>query len=360
MIWLSFAAVLAALTLPPAVLLMQRKVRQARTAAELQILAPGGIAEQTFVSVGGIDQWISIRGEDRENPALLILHGGPGCSYSIFTPHLRGWEKHFTLIQWDQRGAGKTFARSGRRASAPMNFDRLALDAVEVAEYARRRLGKQRLFLMASSLGSVFGIQVAQRRPDLFDAYIGTDQNVGLIRARSENHQQLLARLRSLGLIKGARTVERIGANPAYWSPSDYEAIARWTMRSDTAGFKPTMKLLKDAVWNAPGWSFRDIRAFVAGMRFSLQQLLPDITRYDAWKQDLHFQIPFFILQGERDVLTTPNEARALFQDVTAPIRSFSLIPDAGHFAAFQQPNEFLKQLLIHVRPLAQVPVRTP
>jgi pimeloyl-ACP methyl ester carboxylesterase len=128
-------------------------------------------------------------------------------------------------------------------------------------------------------------------------------------------------------------------------------------MKSDPPGFRRTMKLLKDAVWYAPGWTLNDIRAFVAGMRYSLQQLFPEIVRYDAWNAGLRFAIPFFIFQGADDVLTTPNLAESFFHDVIAPVKRMALIPDAGHFAAFMQPDRFLRELLTDVRPLAEAPI---
>ena len=125
-------------------------------------------------------------------------------------------------------------------------------------------------------------------------------------------------------------------------------------MKSDPDGFRRTMKLLKDAVWYAPKWTLRDIRAFVAGMHHTLEKLLPEIIRYDAWKQGTHFEIPFFIFQGEDDVLTTPKLAETFFTDVVAPVKRMTLIQGAGHFAAFTQPNKFLRELLVDVRPLAE------
>jgi pimeloyl-ACP methyl ester carboxylesterase len=165
-----------------------------------------------------------------------------------------------------------------------------------------------------------------------------------------------MERLRVLGLRKGLEALERVGPDPASWSPDDYNTVARWTMKSDPHGFRRTMKLLKDAIWNAPGWTLKDIRAFAVGMRYSLEKLLPEIARYDAWKQGTRFEIPFFIVQGEDDVLTTPELARVFFNDVVAPVKRMALIQDAGHFAAFMQPDQFLRELLIDVRRLAEVP----
>ena len=242
----------------------------------------------------------------------------------------------------------------GPRECGEISFEQLTRDGIEVAEYVRERLRKERVFLLASSLGSTFGVSVAIRRPDLFYAYIGTDQNVGMRRGREEEFREVRERLRALGLAKGVKALERAGADPAHWSPDDYNRVAQWTMKSDPPGFRRTMNMLKDAVWYAPGWGLKDIRAFVSGMRHTLKALLPEIVGSDAWMQGTRFDIPFFIFQGKDDVVTTPKLASMYFNDVVAPQKRMALIPNAGHFAAFLQPDEFLRELLVDVRPLAE------
>jgi pimeloyl-ACP methyl ester carboxylesterase len=337
-------------------LLIQRKIHQTKIASKLVIHNPDGIVEERFVRIGSIEQWVGIRGEDRSNPVLLIIHGGPASSYSIFTPLLRGWEQHFTLVQWDQRGCGKTFARNGPHATGTISMEQFVRDGMELAEYIRGRLNKDRLLLLASSFGSTFGVEMARRRPDLFYAYIGTDQNVGMVRGREQIHTELLQRLREAGLSKGLREIERIGTDPTKWSPEDFTKVAQWTMKSDPRGYRHTMKLLKDAVWYAPDWTLRDMRAYVAGMKFTLKQIQPEFSRYDAWESGTQFEIPFFVFQGEADVLTSPSLAECYYNDVVAPLKAMRLISGAGHFAAFLQPEQFLNHLLELVRPLT-VPV---
>lgn len=353
MVWIVCAVLMSLTASLPAALLIHRKLRQAKIASALKIDNEQGVLEERFVRIGGIDQWVSVRGEDRNNPVLLVIHGGPGSCYSIFTPHLRSWEKHFTIVQWDQRGAGKTFAKMGSNRSGEMSMKQFTADAIEVAECLRTRLHQERIVLLASSMGSTFGLEAARNRPDLFYAYVGTDQNVGMVRGREENHRQVLNRLRGNGMKKGIKVLGRIGADPTLWTHRDFTAVAQWTMKSDPSGFQRTIKLLKDAVWYAPGWKLRDIRAFVNGMHFSLEQLLPEIVRYDAWAQGTRFELPIFVFQGDSDVLTTTSQAKAYFEDVEAPMKHMELISDAGHFAAFLQPAQFLEKLLTYVRPLA-------
>lgn len=235
-------------------------------------------------------------------------------------------------------------------------MDQLTRDAIELAEHLRLRLHQPRLFLLASSVGSTFGLEAARQRPDLFYAYIGTDQNVGMVRGRDKIHRELLDNLQRHGLKKGIKAVELIGADAKAWTPEDFSTVMRWMMKSDPAGFRRTMKLLKDAVWYAPGWSLGDIRAFVKGMHFSLERLLPDMVQYDAWAQGMRFALPIFVFHGGRDVLTSTEQALAFFAAIEAPLRYMDLISNAGHFAAFLEPEQFLQKLLVHVRPLASVP----
>jgi len=160
-------------------------------------------------------------------------------------------------------------------------------------------LGKDRIFLLASSLGSIFGTQVVRCRPQLFYACIGADQNVGMQRGREEELCEVQDRLRGLGLMKGVKALERIAPDPTGWSPDDFNTVARWSMRSDPEGFRRTMKLLKDAVWYAPGWRLRHIRAFVVGMRThwgSYFRRLPD-TMHGNRAPIVKYRFSFFKVQ---------------------------------------------------------------
>lgn len=333
--------------------LLHRRVLQRRRAQALLIQSEDGIAYEEFLPVGGIPQWISVRGENRENPVLLVIHGGPGASCSIFTPVIRSWERYFTVIQWDQRGSGKTLRRNGPKETGDLSFERLCRDGLELAELLRRRLRKEKIVLLACSLGSTFGLQMVRRRPELFSAYIGTDQNVGMIRHHADNYASVIDRLRALRLHRGASALSAIGANPSPWTAEDFDTVARWTMRSDPESYPSIINLLKSSIWYSPSHTLRDIRAFVQGMKLSRERLMPDIRIYDAWQCGTRFELPFFVFQGERDVITPYTSAKDFFDSVIAPVKQWVTIRDAGHFAAFLEPRQFLHALLTHVRPLA-------
>ena len=97
--------------------------------------AKGPISGEGFVLIGGIDQWLTIDGSRCDKPVVLFLHGGPGNPLSPFSRSLYGsWSKDFTIVQWDQRGAGMTFGRNPGTANTTLTMDRMAADGIEVAE----------------------------------------------------------------------------------------------------------------------------------------------------------------------------------------------------------------------------------
>jgi len=133
---------------------------------------PNAVDEKQFVSIGGIEQWVTIEGQDRKNPVLLLLHGGPGAAMSPFDASLFSqWRQKFTVVQWDQRGAGRTYTKNGGVAIAPtMTIDRMVKDGLELSEFLAKHLQKETIILVGSSWGSILGIYMTKARPDLFCA----------------------------------------------------------------------------------------------------------------------------------------------------------------------------------------------
>jgi len=153
------------------------------------------IGESGFVTIGGIDQWIAIQGQDARSPAILFLHGGPAEAESPFLQEFRPWEGSFTVVNWDQRGAGKTYGRNGP-STPDMTVERMTDDAIEVAEYACRRLGKAKIIVVGHSWGAILGLHVIKRRHDRIAAYVGTGFSASW--ALSLRGQELWARQQAL------------------------------------------------------------------------------------------------------------------------------------------------------------------
>ncbi|WP_030302821.1 alpha/beta fold hydrolase [Streptomyces katrae] len=341
----------ALLATPVAGLLGHRALRRADNARILRIDSPRGIDEQRFVRIGGIEQWISIRGEDTANPVVVEIHGGPGASHSVFATRTRSWEEHFTVVRWDMRGAGKTFGRSGPAGQGEMSFARLYEDALEVTRYARERLGAERVVLVGSSLGSVFGLRLARSHPELYSAYVGTDQNILDAGRDTSVHEALLARLRAAGRHKDAAAVAETGSDPHRVTAEQRAAYDKLTVASDPLTLDTLKRVVLGSLWFSPLHSLRELGQYFAGMKFSAQ-LTPALAAFDDRADGTRFELPFFIFQGDRDVITPAGRARAFFDEVEAPAKEFALIEDASHFASFRHPDRFLQLMLTRVRPV--------
>ena len=145
-------------------------VLRERNARDYAITAPNGIDEAKYVEIGGIQQWITIRGEDRNNPVLLFLHGGPGDATNPWGyAGFRRWLKAFTVVQWDQRGAGRTLGKNSAASAATITVARMTQDGIELAELLRKSLHQDKIILVGHSWGSALGVFMVKARPDLFE-----------------------------------------------------------------------------------------------------------------------------------------------------------------------------------------------
>ncbi|HEY9368037.1 alpha/beta hydrolase [Streptomyces sp.] len=344
----SAAALLAA---PAAGLLAHRQVRRAKLAEALRITTPNGVDESGFVRIGGIDQWISVRGDDRSNPVVLEIHGGAGASNHVFLPRTRAWERHFTVVRWDMRGAGATFAHGGADGQGEFTLDRLERDAVEVTEHVRARLGVEKVLLVANSFGTVLGLRLARNHPELYAAYVGTDQNIQAGGRERAAYDALLSRLERAGKRKQLAEVSAMGPDRTAWSAAQWAAFSKIALITDPLSAATMRTVVMGSLWFSPLHDLRGLRDYSRAMTFS-ESLAPEAARVDEWAEGTAFRIPFFVFQGDSDVLTPDSAARRFLADVTAPVKDFGLIEDAGHFAAFRRPERFLELMLTKVRPV--------
>jgi pimeloyl-ACP methyl ester carboxylesterase len=152
------------------------------------------VREQGYVPINGIEQWITVTGAACGNPVILFIHGGPGNALSPFADAIyAGWQQNYTLVQWDQRGAGMTYAKQRPTEDIPLTVEQMRDDGIAVAAYLRQHLGKDKVILMGSSWGSILGVHMAKARPDLFHAYIGTAQVVNARDNETGMYRQVMA-----------------------------------------------------------------------------------------------------------------------------------------------------------------------
>ena len=328
-----------------------RAWRQHVNAQALAITAPNGIDEKSFIRIGGIEQWVTIRGEDKNNPVILILHGGPGSALSTFVPVFRGWEKYFTVVQWDQRGAGRTFGRNGE-AEGPMTLDRLTRDGIAVAQYLCIHLHKKKIVLLGHSWGSELGVSMVKADPGLFYAYVGTGQVVAKEEKEEILYDRLMAKLKAANDLDGTAKLIALG-RPPYKSEADLEKERSLQIPFETDAERSLFPHLALVMLFAPDTSFDDILNQLRGQSFAGETMYRELLGYDARRLGPHFDVPMFVFNGDRDLTTPADLAMTWFDGIDAPHKEFVLLKGGGHSAIMTMPDQFLRELNARVRPLA-------
>jgi pimeloyl-ACP methyl ester carboxylesterase len=317
---------------------------RARNAKQFAIASLKGIDDGSYVTLGGIEQWVTVRGQDRDNPVLLFLHGGPGdvtnpWAFALFAP----WQKHFTVVQWDQRGAGRTLRKSGPKVAPTITVDRIVQDGIELAEHLRKRLGKDKIVLVGHSVGSIIGVLMARARPDLFLAYVGTGQVADGPRNYGVAYDALLNKARAVGDQAAVDDLTRVGP-PPYKTGEGYGVQRKWSNV-----FEGADQFLYGTIGLtlvAPGNSAQDLNDSVDGQMLSGERLVPQTKTMGPKELGLEFAIPVFFFQGAED-FTTPTElARQYLESIKAPRKAFVAIEGGGHFAVFMRSDRFLKELV--------------
>ena len=321
-----------------------------RNAQDYAITTPNGVDEARYVEVGGIEQWITIRGEDRRNPVLLVLHGGPGDATNPWGyAGFRTWLKHFTVVQWDQRGAGRTLGRNGPALAPTITIERMAQDGIELANLLRKTLEKDKIVLVGHSWGSILGVFMVKARPELFYAFVGTGQVADERRNYSVAYDELLKKAERLGEQRAIRELKEVGP-PPYTNGRGYAVQRRWSNLFEGADlFISSMFGLALA---APGYSPRDINDWVEGQDLSGQRLIPQTSILEPQRLGGDFALPVFVIQGAEDFTTPTSLARNFLNSLQAPRKAFVAVEGGGHFAAFMKPDVFLRELVARVLPL--------
>lgn len=308
------------------------------------IRSPAGIDESGFVSIGGVEQWVSIRGENSANPVLVLLHGGPGTSFlPLGYETFRAWEQDFTLVQWDQPGAGRTFGRNGT-LDADLTLERIARDGLEVVAHALRRLGQDQAILLGVSWGSVLGIEMVRRRPALFSAYVGSGQVVDMAANEAVGYRELAERLKARGADKALARLRKIGP-PPYDGVKPLLAERKILMAHPPASERGTMGVMLGRLLLAPGYGLRQIRDWVGAGQHTTTRMLAALTAYSDDVVAPVVPVPVLIIQGDEDIQTPTSLAAAYFEKLSAPAKRWVTLPGGGHNAILMMSDRFLEAL---------------
>lgn len=324
-----------------------------------KIVTPNGVERLEKVRIGGIDQWVSIRGTDRRNPVLLYIHGGPGyISIPMSWWFGRGWEEYFTIVQWDQRAAGKTYLLSDPAAIAPtLTRERMIADAEEMAAWARREFGKDKIFVLGHSWGSFLGLQLAQRHPEWLHAYIGVAQLIDGPEGERRGWHFAVDAARRAGNAEAVRELEAIapyGAAGRAIPMKDIYVERKWVgYYGGVMAYRHDNEADGDLADLSPDYSDAEIGRIWEGNKFATPYLLPELLKLDLTAVR-KLAVPLILFLGRHDRNVNAEVSAAWFETVEAPEKHLVWFEHSAHMPMTEEPGKFFLSLVRFARPIAE------
>lgn len=311
----------------------------------------GSLSEKIWVDINGMKQGMFIKSRDVNNPLLLFVHGGPGMpEYWLTRWYPTGLENDFTVVWWEQRGAGLSF--SPDIPAETMTAEQFVSDTIAVTEYLRQRFGKDKIYLMGHSWGSYIGIQAAAQRPDLFHAYIGVGQVSHQIKSEQLSYEYALDYFRQTGNEGMLKKLESAPPAMTVPLPAAYDALRDAYMHGAGIGTTREMKSVITGIF-LPSWQFRE---YTLGEKINLWRgkFYSRSREFSLWdkmqitnlaQQVSRLEIPAYFLHGKYDYTCAYPLAKEYFAQLDAPVKGFYTFEQSAHSPMFEEPDRVMEVL---------------
>ncbi|AMV61071.1 Alpha/beta hydrolase [Pediococcus damnosus] len=307
--------------------------------------AKNAISFHDYLPINGIQQWVSIDGQQKTNPILFIIHGGPASTYSMFTKATQLFSTHFTVVHWDQRGAGKTYLK---QPVVPKNLQTLVDDGLALTKQLKHAFPKAPIVLLGSSIGSIIANLMLQQGENLYAAYIATEQMTSRSHQVAFNH--LLSESKDHLLKKS--WLNKLPYDAGTWSAKQIAQFNVFSALQQTDVPNMVTDLFIKNLLHTYGLNVRDWSAFCRGLLASRQAIQPELDSFDYRRLLSKTDVPFFVFQGSHDPITPAAATRTYFNQVQAPDKQMIIVPNSGHLCFFANPQFFLDKLVNVVLPV--------
>lgn len=310
---------------------------------------PGSLSEKIWVNINGVKQGMFIQSKDPRHPVLLFLHGGPGMpEYWMTQRYPTGLEEYFTVAWWDQRGSGLSY--SSTIPPETMTYEQLIADTVAVTNYLRARFHQEKIYLMAHSGGTFFGIQVAARAPELYYAYIGMAQMVYQLESEQRAYTYALAEYKKLGNTTMVRNLEAAPPTMTVPLPPAYDGLRDGYMHELGIGTTREMKSVITGIF-LPSWLSRELTLpekinLWRGKFSSMKMLRNTAFATDLTKQVTALDLPVYFFSGAYDYTCSYTLAKAYLEQLKVPVKGFYTFAESAHTPLFEEPKK-VQQILL-------------
>jgi pimeloyl-ACP methyl ester carboxylesterase len=303
---------------------------------------PNSVTELLSVEIGGMQQWLLIRGEDESNPVLLWLHGGPGSAQMpIHHKYTKGLEKEFVVVHWDQRGAGKS-NHSGFREES-MIVGRFVADVHEVTQFLKNRFNKDKIILLGHSWGTQIGILAAEEYPEDYSAYISVSQVVHPQRGDMLSYKWLSKKIEDDGSDSDRAKFGDLGKPPF----EDHDSYVKFARMKDTygggmdAGF---ITLAWHALW-AKEYTIGDYIKWFQGANRGSGPMWEESRAFNLFTEVPQLEIPVWFIAGKEDQNTPVALVEEYYDFLDASVKDLIIMDDCAHTPFIGDPDRFIREL---------------
>lgn len=305
-----------------------------------------GVTELFKINLGGHEQWVMIRSVNKNNPLLLFLHGGPGTSnIGIAADTQRQLEENFVVVNWDQLGAGLSYSKGIPEEALTIN--KMIEYTVELIHYLLQRFHKSKVILMGHSWGTVIGILISQKYPEIIEKYIGISQMVNGELNEKIAYEYCLGCAVKTNNARALKQLNSIG-NPPYsdWTKG-LQIRSRWsnTFRGAVKDGNLSSIYIKKMLKSSE-YKLSDIYKFMAGFTLSLNKLWPEIMEVKLDEDIRGLKVPVYFFLGRNDYQAPSVIAEEFAKSLVAKTMEIVWFEESAHMCNMEEEDRFTFQIL--------------
>lgn len=286
------------------------------------------------IEIGGIPQSILIQSENPMNPVLFFVHGGPsmpvpgvccrGADYVLITT-TKQLVKHFTVVYWDQRGTGKSYAKHMNKET--MHVQQFVEDAEEVTDYLRKRFSQTKIHLAGHSWGTVIALKLASLRPDKFLSYTAFSQIVSWVENDKLCRAWLLDEAKKTNNQRMLKELINAGEPPYTEGFKQWSVLRKWLIKNNSmfhdAGDKSSASMMRamKIMLKSPDYSILDIyHSLYSGFKLAYsERMLQDLNTFNYEIDIPKLEIPVMLIHGSQEKHVMPELVVRYYDKLDAP-----------------------------------------
>jgi pimeloyl-ACP methyl ester carboxylesterase len=258
-------------------------------------------------------------------------------------------EDVFTVVYWEQRGSGRSFASSPPKSS--MTVERFVADLDELVEVVRGRVGSEKVAILGHSWGSLLGVLYSQRFPEKVAAYVGVAQIGDWPAAEAASYAFALSEAQRRRDRKALRKLRAIGPPPYDWRSlmAERTLVQRLDGQLNARMLRAIAQMLR-----ATEVSIVDLPDLIRGFRFTLDAMWLETSVLNVVDLVPVLQMPVFFFLARKDHFVPAETSVAYYDALSAPSKRLVWFEESGHELFADEPAKFNASMIELVRPVVR------